>query len=94
MPCNCDHLNANQLEIELSRVLMLIEEVRTGIPVDPRSSDWGGYKNGAYNETTRAKADESTAQLCTLLKTIDVSKHSLELQLWWRDHQSADRKKL
>jgi hypothetical protein len=92
MPCNSEHLNANRLEIELSRVLMLIEELDTGIPVNTRSSDWDGYRSGVYNNggDLRLKADQATATLCSRLQTIDVSKFSLEMQMWWRDHQKAD----
>jgi hypothetical protein len=92
MPCNCDHLNANSLEIELSRVLMLTEELDTGVPVNSRSGDWGGYKTGVYNSgDLKKRADEATAHLCSRLQTTDVSKYSPEMQIWWRDHQAADR---
>ena len=92
MPCNCDHMNANSLEIELSRVLMLTEELNTGVPVDSRSSDWSGYKAGVYNGgDLKKRADEATANLCSRLQKTDVSKCSPEMQIWWRDHQAADR---
>jgi len=92
MPCNSDYMNANQLEIELSRVLLLTEELNTGLPVDSRSSDWNGYKKGVYGEAElKKKADEATANLCSLLQKTDVSKCSPEMQIWWRDHQAADR---
>lgn len=92
MPCNCDHLEANQLEIELSRVLMLTEELNTGVPVDSHSSDWNGYKKGVYNGgDLKKRADEATANLCSRLQKTDVSKYSPEMQIWWRDHQAADR---
>lgn len=94
MPCNCDHLNANSLEIELSRVLMLTEELNTGVPVDSHSKDWNGYKNGVYNSGDKKnRANEATANLCSRLQTIDVSKYSPEMQIWWRDHQAADKKR-
>lgn len=92
MPCNCDHMNANSLETELSRVLMLTEELDTGIPVNSRSHDWDGYKAGVYNGgNLKKRADEATANLCNRLQKItDVSKYSPEMQIWWRDHQAAD----
>ena len=34
--------------------------------------------------------DDLTAQLCGLCETSDVKAYSLELQIWWRDHQKAD----
>ena len=71
---------------------MLTEELNTGIPVDSRSSDWNGYKSGVYNGgDLKKRADEATANLCSLLQKTDVSKFSPEMQIWWRDHQTADR---
>lgn len=94
MPCNCDHLKSSQLELELSRVLLLLRELDTGVPVDPTSGDWNGYLSGAYNGTNlRRRTDAATAELCSRLKGVDVAKYSLELQVWWRDHQAADRAK-
>lgn len=85
-------MNANNLEIELSRVLMLTEELDTGLLVDSRSSDWSGYKSGVYNGgDLKKRADEATANLCSRLQKTDVSKCSPEMQIWWRDHQAADR---
>jgi hypothetical protein len=92
MPCISDYTNANTLEKELSRVLMLTEELDTGMPVDRRSTDWEGYKDGVYNSgDLKKRTDEATANLCSRLQTTDVSKYSLEMQVWWRDHQAADR---
>lgn len=94
MPCNSDYLNANSLEIELSRVLLLLKELETGKPVDTKSSDWQGYMKEAYNKgNTRARADKAVASLCEQLKKVDVTKYSLEMQTWWRDHQAADRER-
>lgn len=94
MPCNSDYMNANRLEIELSRVLLLIKELETGKPVDIHSSEWGGYLSGVYNGgDLRKRADAAVADLCSRLQKVDVSKFSLEMQMWWRDHQAADKKR-
>jgi len=95
MACRSEYMNANQLEIELSQVLMLTHELDTGKPVKADSSDWQGYKKGVYGSSDlKKRTDEATANLCSRLKKIpDVSKYSLELQTWWRDHQAADRKR-
>lgn len=34
------------------------------------------------------------AELCLRLQVADVTKYSLELQMWWRDHQAADKARL
>jgi len=95
MPCDSSYMEANGLEIELSRLLMLLEEFRTGVPVDPRSSEWGGYHNQSYGKgDLRKRADAATAELCGKLTACgDVTRFSLEMQVWWRDHQRADDEK-
>ena len=91
MPCNSDYLEASSLEVSLSRVKLLIRELETGKPVDTRSSDWAGYHKGAYGAgDLRKKADIAVADLCSRLQAVDVTKYSLEMQIWWRDHRAAD----
>lgn len=97
MPCNSEYMNANDLEKELSRVLLLLEELETGKPVDHKSSDWDGYLSGVYGNsptTLRRRADVAVAELCDKLKQVpNVQKYSLEMQIWWREHQEADRQR-
>lgn len=94
MPCNSDYMNANRLEIELSRVLLLTQELDTGKPVDSHSPDWGGYLSGVYNGgELRSRTDAAVATLCSRLQRVDVSRFSPEMQIWWRDHQIADKKR-
>lgn len=38
--------------------------------------------------------DQDTARLCKKCQEVDVTKYSLELQIWWRDHQAADKRRL
>jgi hypothetical protein len=33
-------------------------------------------------------------ELCSRLQKLDVTKYSLEMQVWWRDHQKADKERL
>jgi hypothetical protein len=37
--------------------------------------------------------DRMTRELCAWCKANDVREKSLELQIWWRDHQRADRER-
>lgn len=92
MPCDSSHLRANSAEIEASRVLCVLDEL-DGRTVD--RSWWEGYHPKAYsNRVTSETLDKLTAAACTRLKaTPNVAKYSLELQVWWRDHQVADAKK-
>jgi hypothetical protein len=32
--------------------------------------------------------------LCEMLEGLDVTKFSLEMQMWWRDHQAADKARI
>lgn len=94
MPCNSDYMDATSLELEISRVYCLLDEIATGKPVKTDSSDWHGYHPEVYTKVTHRQADAAVDKLCSKLRKVkDVSKYSLEMQVWWRDHQEADRKR-
>jgi hypothetical protein len=95
MPCNSDHLESTQLEVECSRMYLLLDELDFKGPPDPQSGGWDGYDKRAYNKRLdRALADELTAELCERVSKIkDLTKYSLELQVWVRDHKVADAKR-
>lgn len=96
MGCNSDYMASNNLEKNLSAVMNLIDEVITNVPV---TKDYdNGYDPRIYNKgLTKGHLDVKTEELCSRLQTKsneEISKYSLELQLWWRDHQEADAKRL
>lgn len=91
MPCNCDHLEATELEVEISKVACLLGELK-GVKIN--KSHWEGYHPNIYGKVTKKLADKLTSQLCLILRNEDVSKYSLEMQMWWRDHQEADKKRI
>lgn len=96
MPCNSDHLAPSSLEIEVSRLYILLDELAGKGEPNPRSDRWHGCDKRAYNvgrEKLRELADELTARLCEKVKKVDMKKCSLELQVWARDHARADAKK-
>lgn len=95
MPCNSDYMNATDLEISLSQVCCLLKELETGKPVNTKSSFWQGYHPKVYSKTLdKTVADGMVADLCDKLKKVkDITKYSLEMQLWWREHRTADRKR-
>jgi hypothetical protein len=92
MPCNGDYLEATRDERLLSQVFRLIDEVKTGIPVNSENFK-NGYDNRAYNKYSNEALDNAVAELCSLLKKspINIARRSLELQMWWRDHVAADK---
>ncbi len=91
MPCNCEYMNPNDLEVQISRVACLLGEL-DGVPW--RSRDWAGYHPDVYGQASRVLGDALTARLCSALQKAEVSKYSLEMQIWWRDHQLADKKRV
>ena len=92
MPCNSDYMYAGNAEIYYSRVACLIDEV-DGKPITKEY--WNGYHPLVYNKlVSRELGDQLVSRLCERLQKIDVSKQSLEMQIWWRDHQKADKDRL
>lgn len=90
MPCISYYLDPNEREVEASKVLALLEEIKTGeLPT------WFG--NGAhhlvYKKTSQEMLDEHTAELCKLLSKEDVTIFSLEMQMWYREHKKADSRR-
>jgi predicted Rossmann fold nucleotide-binding protein DprA/Smf involved in DNA uptake len=94
MPCNSDYMEASSFERRMSQVVCLLEEIATGIPVDPTSGNWQGYHPSVYNGAMKKEeADKLVERLCSILKNTDpkkIKEYSLEMQVWWRDHQKAD----
>lgn len=91
MPCNSDYLEATPLEKETSIVTALLEELKTGM----LPSYYGdGYNANFYGCSTKTMLDEKTADLCARLKkSARIAKMSLEMQIWWRNHQEHDRRR-
>jgi len=81
MPCQSDYLQPTDREQESRKVLDLLKEV--GIKTGPTHDLYGRLDT----------IDRDTALLCKWCKANDVTKKSLELQIWWRDHQKADAKR-
>lgn len=91
MPCNSDHMRANSCEIVMSQIQCIVDEL-DGKKVHPEWRD--GYHPRVYCQgPSLLSVDTETAALCERLQSTDVSKLSLEAQLWWRDHLAADRQK-
>lgn len=92
MPCNSDYMNATQHDINLSVVYGLLDELETSkLP----KNFGNGYDSRIYGQgLSKEHLDEKTEELCSKLQNTDVSKFSLEMQMWWRDHQKADKERL
>lgn len=92
MPCNGDYLKPDNIEIDLSKVYQLLDELN-GKKLPKNYGN--GFDKRVYNKGFDKKdLDEKVKELCSRLKKeLDVTKYSLELQIWWRDHKKADRKR-
>lgn len=94
MGCRSDYMEPTSFEIENSKVLALLEELKTG-----KFPEWysPGGSEKAYGNTTKLGLDLNTEMLCMALqikKASEISKMSLEMQMWWRDHKAADKKRI
>jgi len=93
MPCDSSYMEPHREEIDLSRVYQLLDELDGGT-IDKRA--WEGYDKRVYDNSnnTTEQLDAKVAELCKRLEgVVDITKYSLELQMWWRDHQIADKRK-
>ena len=69
--------------------MCLLEELE-GKAIDP--SCWDGYHPKVYNQ--QVNGDALVHSLCEKLQQVNVKDYSLEMQVWWRDHQKADAARL
>ena len=93
MGCRSDYQEPTAIEIENSKVLALLKELKTGKLPD----NFGTGSGDAYNKSSKEIVDKNTEALCTALQGLsdtEIQSHSLELQIWWRDHKKADEKRL
>ncbi len=91
MPCNSDYMEASSLERELSKVACLLDEIAGR---QWTRGDASGYHRRVYGKATRELGDQLVNELCNALQGADVSQFSLEMQIWWRDHQAADEERI
>jgi len=91
MPCNSDYMQANNYEVQISRAACLLGEIE-GKPWE--RGWWDGYHPDVYGRVTTQLGDKLTARLCGLLQKEGAAKYSLEMQIWWRYHQKADKERL
>ena len=92
MGCNSDYMKSSQYELELSHVACLLDEFDGKKTID--DNHWNGYHPKVYG-VGDVDGDKMVAKLCKKLQSAtNVASYSLEMQIWWRDHKNADRKRL
>jgi len=76
-------------ELELSQVMTFLDET-DGEDFD--KDHHRGYHPAVYcHSPSKKTADKWVAELCQRCQMLDLTKFSLELQIWWRDHQEVDQ---
>lgn len=91
MPCNSDYMEASSYERKISQVACLLDELAGK---SWSRDDWSGYHPRVYNKAVKGLGDTLVKELCTALKEVDVTQYSLEMQMWWRDHQVKDKERI
>ena len=85
MPCNSDYMQADWREEYSSMVREFLREINGGEFNHSQRHEYYG---------NLGTLDKDVAKLCAWCSSHDVTKQSLELQLWWRDHQAEDAKRM
>ena len=102
MPCDGSHNNPTDLEIEGTKAAYVIEELLSGKHV-PKHEFYRGYHPRVYDRSGPV-INEVIASACSKIKARReaelphifkawLSGRSLELQIWWRDHEEMDARK-
>lgn len=96
MPCNCDHLEPRGEEVRMSKVACLLDEF-DGKPFN--RNHWQGMHPAVYNQTYdryagNYDASQMVQKLVSKIQATDVTKLSLEMQIWWRDYQQEHNAKI
>ena len=88
-------MEPSRIEKQLSEVACLLDELN-GVKFS--KSNWEGYHPRVYGGIKKADADKMVDELCSKIQKLtahELKFHcSLELQMWWRDHQKADKKRI
>jgi len=82
MPCKSDGPYYDSVALAVILIYRHLDEL-AGKP--PKDRHWG------FLRADQGDLDRLTAHLCGKLKSVDVTSYSLELQMWYRDHQAADK---
>lgn len=71
----------------------LLDEL-AGMPIPDGAFSSGMHPSVYSQHLSKSQCDGMVTALCSRLQREDVSKYSLEMQIWWRDHQKADKERL
>jgi len=96
MPCDSSHMEPSSWEMEMTKVVLLLDEVNGKGTPDPDKFNEGYDRRVYCTDMSKEVADRFVRRLCTRLKKLDrlvdgLNGYSFELRMWWRDHQRMDR---
>ena len=93
MPCNSEYLEPNHRERNGSKVVALMQELDSGELSELYGTGYVIKKIDKHQHRTyyNGNLDKDVNTLCDRLQQVDsIAEYSLEMQIWWRDHQAAD----
>lgn len=93
MPCNSDYMRPTSKEVYLSKVAYLLEELN-GKQIPNEDVFNSGCHPRVHSFSDKEEQDNMVRELCERLQDKDIKKYSLEMQIWWRDHQIEDEKRV
>lgn len=90
MGCRSDYQAPSARETDISRLYCFLDELSGK---SWTKSDFAGFREGVYQSGIKHDENKLTASLCSQLRQKtreEILEYSLELQIWWRDHQRKD----
>lgn len=99
MPCTDPYASAGptEREKEISKVFRLCDEARGLGPPDPQTFSDGQDPRAYRKNVPPQQRDELVSYLCGHLqrkRPDEIARYSLEMQMWWRDHQKHDAERV
>jgi len=91
MPCKSDGPYYDSVALAVILIYRHLDELADTF--HPAFTPLGGSKFRHWEDLRACygNLDKLTALLCERLRSVDVTRYSLELQMWYRDHQAADK---
>lgn len=88
MGCRSNYMEPTAFEHAASAVYAFIDEIETG---KLKENHLNGNHPAVYGMgISQERLNQATNKLCKQCKKIEPKDFSLELQMWWRDHQKWD----
>jgi hypothetical protein len=90
-------MEASWSEVTAGKLYLVHDEVFSGKRVTADTWSHAGYDRRVYNQWRDIPRDQLVQAICAELESATpetLARYSLEVQMWWRDHQAADRDRI